>query len=114
MFKLSASLNAWGSSGFETALKAEIEGLDATLLPLQQGMSRGGYATGDQFRVMIIGVVDEANHLRVKTGIFYTALITGCSCADDPTPIDELPEYCVLGFDIDKRSAQATVYLLDE
>lgn len=36
------------------------------------------------------------------------------SCADDPTPVDELTEYCVLQFDIDRTTADASVTLLAE
>jgi len=52
--------------------------------------------------------------IRVKAGIFYTGVIAGCSCADDPTPIDEQNEYCVVQFDIDRTTADATVTLLAE
>jgi hypothetical protein len=50
----------------------------------------------------------------VKAGIFYTGVIAGCSCADDPTPVDELNEYCVVQFDIDRMTAETTVRLLAE
>jgi hypothetical protein len=40
-------------------------------------------------------------------------VIAGCSCADDPTPTNELDEFCELQLDIDKLTAVATVTLLD-
>ena len=46
---------------------------------------------------MLLSASEDAGLLRVKAGIFYTGIIAGCSCADDPTPIDELNEYCVCG-----------------
>jgi hypothetical protein len=63
---------------------------------------------------MIIGVSEAAGLIRVKAGIFYTGVIAGCSCADDPTPVDELNEYCVLQLGIDKKTAETTVTLLAE
>jgi len=50
----------------------------------------------------------------VKAGLLYAGIIAGCSCADDPTPIDEVTEYCVVRFDIDKATAETKVTLLSE
>jgi hypothetical protein len=112
MIKLTKTLNAWGEPAFKEILKAEIAQLDFSLLPLQQGLSQGSYAIGDNFSVMIIGVSEQPAFIRVKAGIFYTSIIAGCSCADDPTPIDELTEYCEVQFDINKMTAETTVTLL--
>jgi hypothetical protein len=112
MIHLTKALHAWGTAAFKQRLKEEIELLDAGLLPLQQGLSRGSYSNGKSLSVMIIGISDEPHLIRAKTGIFYTAIIAGCSCADDPTPVDELTEYCEVQFDIDKTTAEATVTLL--
>ncbi len=114
MIRLPQSLNAWGTPGFNDVLKREIEQLDAAALPLQQGLARSSHVTGRPFQAMIIGVHEEAGLIRVKAGIFYTGIIAGCSCADDPTPIDELNEYCVVQIDIDRTTADATVTLLEE
>ena len=114
MIRLPYSLNARGTPEFETALKKEIEQLDAGLLPLQQGLSASSYVTDRPFQVRIISVREEAGKIRVKAGIFYTGVIAGCSCADDPTPIDELNEYCVVVFGIDPMTAETTVTLIEE
>lgn len=112
MFKLHKALLAWDSPRFNAVLKSEIEGLAAMDLPLQQGMSHGSSVSGDKFSVMIINVADGAGFIRVKAGIFYSGVIAGCSCADDPTPVDEQPEYCEVEFEIDKATAGTTVRLL--
>jgi len=114
MFLFSKLQHALGDPGFEVTLKKEIEQFDATLLPLQQGLSAGGYALYNQFKVMIIGVSESDNHLRVKAGIFYHGVIAGCSCADDPSPTDVTTEYCEVMFEIDRASGGATVALLGE
>ena len=114
MIRLPYSLNARGTPEFETALKQEIEQLDAGLLPLQQGLSASSYVTDRPFQVRIISVREDAGKIRVKAGIFYTGIIAGCSCADDPTPIDELNEYCVVVFGIDPMTAETTVTLIEE
>lgn len=114
MVRLQHSLNAWGTPGFPDVAKQEIMQLDANLLPLQQGLSRSSHVTDRPFEALILGSHEENGHIRVKAGIFYSGIIAGCSCADDPTPVDELTEYCVLQFDIDRTTADASVTLLAE
>ena len=114
MIQLSKSLHAWKTQGFKDILKHELEQLEVQVLPLQQGLSQSSYATDSKFQVMIISVVEEPEFIRAKTGVFYTGLIPGCSCADDPTPVSEYSEYCELQFDISKKTAEAMVTLLLE
>ena len=114
MCNLPKSLRAWGTPAFKEVLKREIEQLDAGQLPLQQGLSSSSYVTDRPFQAMIISVSEEAGLIRAKAGIFYTGIIAGCSCADDPTPIDEQTEYCVLRLDIDRTTAETRVTLLAE
>lgn len=114
MFQLPKSLHAFGDPGFEKTLKTEIEQLDAKLLPLQQGLSAGGYALYDAFNVMIIGVSEHSKHLHVKAGVFYHGVISGCSCADDPSPTDVTTEYCEVLFEVDRVTGEATVTLASD
>jgi len=114
MIQLTQSLNAWGSPAFDSILKQEIAQLGAGRLPLQQGLTTSSIALDDKLEVMIISVAEEAGFLRVKAGIFYSGIIAGCSCADDPTPIDENSEYCTVRLDIDMVTAETAVTLLAE
>lgn len=114
MSQLPKSLHAWKTAEFSAVLKQEIEQLDACKLPLQQGLSSSSYVTDRPFQAMVISVSEDAGLIRAKAGIFYTGVIAGCSCADDPTPVDEQTEYCVLQFDIDRTTAETTVTLLAE
>ena len=114
MIRLTKTLNAWGTPDFKDILKKEIEQMDAGQLPLQQGLSTGSYAIGDKLNAMIIGVSEGAGFIRVKAGIFYSGIIAGCSCADDPTPVNEESEYCVVQLDINKLTAETTIALLAE
>jgi hypothetical protein len=114
MIRLSKSLNAWGTPDFESILKAEIEQMGAEQLPLQQGLSTSSYALDDKLEVRIIGVAEEAGFIRAKIGIFYAGITPGCSCADDPTPVEEQAEYCVVQLNINKTTSETTVALLAE
>ena len=114
MIRLPNTLNAWNTPRFETILKQEIEQLDAASLPLQQGLSVSSYVTDRPFQVRLVSASADADQIRIKAGIFYTGVIAGCNCADDPTPVDELNEYCVVLLCIDRSTAETTVALLAE
>ena len=114
MIYLPESAAAWGSDRFADVLKRELGTLDASRLPLQQGMTAGSQALDTQVSAMILHVEDDADHIHVRAGIFYTGIIAGCSCADDPTPIGEQAEYCVVNIDIDKATGAAKVILHEE
>lgn len=114
MIILSKTLHAWKTPEFNNILKREIEQLDARQLPLQQGLSMGSFASDDNISVMILNISDEADFIRAKTGIFYTGIIPGCNCADDPTPNNEYNEYCEVLFEINKVTAATEIRLLTE
>ncbi len=114
MTKLSAACQAWGTPAFERILKDAIEQMDVALLPLQQALLHSSYTDGANRSVRIIGVSEDAGLIRATIGIFYTGIIAGCHCADDPTPANEISEYCELQLAIDKITATATFTLLAE
>ncbi len=114
MIRLPNALNAWGTADFEAAFKQEIAALDAANLPLQQGLSISSHVTERPVQAMVLSAGEDAGRIRVKAGIFYTGIIAGCSCTDDPTPMSELNEYCVVQFDIDPETAETTATLLPE
>jgi len=113
MLRLEHSLQAWGSPEFETVLKRELA-QQASELPLQQGLATGNYVLDAPVTVVINSVVDTGGAIRVMAGVFYQGVIGGCSCADDPTPISEINEYCEVLLDIDKGSAETAATLVSE
>ena len=114
MIRFIDALNAWGTPDFNAILRQEIERLTDDQLPLQQGLSTGSHALDNRLRAMIISAADKGNTIRARAGIFYSGIIAGCSCADDPTPVNEENEYCEVQLDIDKATAGTTVVLLAE
>jgi hypothetical protein len=112
MIYFSKSVAAMGSPFFKETFKGEVESLDSQLLPLQQGLTLGSSVSDSKFSAMMISVSEEAEFIFAKAGIFYSSIIAGCNCADDPSPIDEQTEYCEVEFEINKETAEATVKLL--
>ncbi|GAB4118690.1 MAG: hypothetical protein Fur0026_08130 [Sideroxydans sp.] len=107
------ALAAWGSAEFEPVLKQEIARA-ADTLPLQQGLAVGNQVVPAPITVIIHHASAMESSIRVKAGIFYASIIGGCSCADDPTPVSENAEYCVVQLEIDRQTAAVAVKLLDE
>jgi len=112
--RLAQSLAAWGDPGFEAAFRQELAGLGAARLPLQQGLTGSSYATDTEPQVMIIRAIEADGVIRVRAGVFYTGIIAGCNCADDPTPVEELTEYCMLQVDIDRVTGAAAIALVED
>lgn len=106
------SLQAWGSAAFNDVLKKEINTVDPAFLPLQQGLSHSSYALADNLSATILSATEQHGQIEVKAGIFYSGIISGCSCADDPTPVDEVTEYCEVLICIDASSGEANITLL--
>ena len=114
MLKLEKTLHAFNTADFKTIAKEEITALDADLLPLQQALSQSSYVSSTPFSITILNASEQDSDIRIKAGVFYTGIIAGCNCSDDPSPVDELNEYCNLLFTINKSTAEATVSLLPD
>ena len=113
MIKLTKTIQSLDSDSYKKVAKEEIQNIEPDLLPLQQGLSFSSYVGKAPFTVVILKVTEETNTLNIKTGIFYTGIIAGCSCSDDPSPTDEQNEYCELQFSINKDTAETEIRLLN-
>lgn len=111
--KLTKALQSYNDPEFKNILKHEIQNISPDLLPLQQGLSLSSYVGKSAFSAVILNIIEEPDFIQIKTGIFYTGIIAGCSCSDDPPPTDEQNEYCELLFNINKDTAETTVTLLN-
>lgn len=114
MIKLIKTVSAWGGDSCLQVLKSEIRALAIEQLPLQRALVAGHHVNDEAFDVMIIHSSEDAQRINAKVGVFFQGIISGCSCADDPSPENTTTEYAVLRFIIDKESAEADVLLLTE
>ena len=92
--------------------KLEIQKMSVDQLPLQKGLSASNIALDDNIKAIILNSSDSENNIVVKAGLFYTGVVAGCNCSDDPSPVDVENEYCEVQLDINKTSGDATVTLL--
>jgi len=112
MLTLAKSLKAWQSDSFTETFKSEVSKLDHRYLPLQQGLSLSSYVSDDKPSAVINRTAEDDANIHIYAGIFYTGIIAGCSCSDDPTPQDTQNEYCELHFSINKHTAETTINLI--
>ena len=113
MIRLEQSLRAWGTPEFKGVFKQELAQVGNHVLPLQQALSVGSHVTDKPPTVMVISAVEMPTTIRIHAGIFFTSIIAGCSCADDPTPMSEYQENCELAVEIDRVSAGTELIRID-
>lgn len=114
MISLPKSIQAWHSDEFEAVFKRELEALGGDHLPLQQGLSHSSYAQDHNLKIVILNLTDEGNLAMIKVGAFYSGIVAGCSCSDDPSPTDEVNEYCEMQVTLNLNNGEASITLLTE
>jgi len=95
------------ASEFATILSRELEGLGRSLLPLQACLTHGSYVSDEPIKVSVLGLKMDKQMIYATIGIHYSSIIAGCSCADDPTPVDTLPEYCEIHLRMNEGETEA-------
>lgn len=113
MIQLEQTRRAWETGAREAVLKAELEGMDAAALPLQQALARGSQVAPEPFRVLVMETGVEEDWLRARVGIFFTGIVGGCQCDDEPGPPETLPEFAELEIWLDRQTAAAHWRLRD-
>lgn len=111
---LPRALEAWNTPAFAVTLQDELAALGPGALPLQQGLATSSRIGDSPIQAMLLGADAHAGHIAARVGIFFSGIVAGCSCADDPTPVSPQPEYCVLLLSIDQGTAATTATLADD
>lgn len=83
-------------------------------MPLQQALRVGNQVLEDPRSVMILSVVEERDLIHARAGVMYHGIVAGCSCADDPTPVEAVNEYCEILVTIDKKTGTADIGLIGD
>lgn len=105
MITLSNALRAWNSPEFAPSLKADLEALKATDLPLDAAATPGCHVEDCPISVSVSASTEDARSIQVRVGVFFTEIVASCGCGDDPF---EQSAYCELDIVIDKATAAAT------
>jgi hypothetical protein len=78
------------------------------LLPLTELMQYGSYPGSTEPAVSLLSSSSSKKEIRLRVAVFFTSIIAGCNCSDDPGRSDEIQEYgeCELIFDHSYRLLQ--------
>ena len=109
---LPASVRAWGTADFPATLKRELAACAAEL-PLQQALTGTSAVSDEAITAVLLGTHADAAQIHAKVGIFFGGILVGCSCADDPTPVEAQTEYCELQLGIDRANGATTIRLIE-
>jgi hypothetical protein len=110
--RLPESVHAWGTPDFVATLKRELAD-HADELPLQQALTGTSAVANEAVTVVLLDTRVDDTQIHAKVGIFFAGILAGCSCADDPAPVEPQTEYCELRLAIDRRTAETAVRLSD-
>lgn len=89
MIYLPNSLAAWPGEGFSAALKAEL----STFPPPVLSLSRIRPVGANPITVTVLHIDTDTQVITARLGIFYTEILAGCSCGDEPQPEDCYGEF---------------------
>lgn len=103
------ALHEWGSDRFSEALKREILGMTSGSLPLHLAVAQGGIVDDSKLDATVLSIADSDCTIQARVGIFFTEIVGGCSCGDDPTHTNA---YCEILVSIDKETATAKLAVI--
>jgi hypothetical protein len=106
MPRLTDALSAWETDRFPEALKRELLALGPGALPLHLGTSQGGIVDDSALEATVLDFAAEGSRIAVRVGVFFTEIVGGCSCGDEPMPAHA---YCELRIRIDKATGEARI-----
>lgn len=111
---LAAWQNQAASDVIKQTLTQELNQLDKTQLPLQQGLTQGNWVVEQPIQLLILDLQTNAEFLSIKTLIFYSSLNAGSCCENDPTPLCELSETITMLLQISRHNAATQIRLLPD
>lgn len=100
-----------GASDFDERVVKMIHRLGPETLRLQDASRYGSYALQDELSLSLLSWTENAEEVRLRVSLFFTSVIAGCSCADDPTPLDKVNEHAVLTVTLNKQRHDLEVEL---
>jgi hypothetical protein len=103
---LPSSLGAWATDAFDRELKEELAALGADALPLDTCHTQGGLDADDRLTPSVLRKTDDESRVHVRVGVFFTEIMGGCSCSDEPFAADG---DCEIEIRIDKETAEARI-----
>ena len=109
MVKLPESLQQWQSASFDKTLKKELEALPAGTLPLADALTRCGSVDDSNISAIVISSSGLDGRIQSRVSIFFTEIVAGCVCGEDPVPENA---HCEMLVSIDTGTGEADFQLI--
>lgn len=113
LMSFSAVVDAWPAPEAKVGLKQCIENLGEDALPLQQGLQFSSVPSNEPVTAVVLVLKEHEDSLLAKVSVFYSGLIAGCACDDDPAPQETIAEHCELSIRINKETGETEISLLE-
>lgn len=110
MVRLDAALDAWRTPRFAQILRDAIIALPKGSLPLEQGVSQGGFVDDSDLAISVFGGGEQPDAIHINIGAHFTEIVASCGCGDEPMSVNA---YCEMRVFIDKVSAAASFTVSD-
>lgn len=98
------------TQAFARCLISALRSLPPGTLPLQACCDQGGVANDREISVSVLDMQHGRERILVRVGVFFTEVIGGCNCHDDPL---EANRYCVLEVTIARPHGDAEFAALE-
>ena len=111
MAKLDIAMQHWNTDEFPEALVRELQALHPDVLLLHKAGNWGGPRDSDDFNITVLNITNDEQQVHARIGVFFTEIIAGCSCGDEPAPING---YCELLLRINKSTAETQIEIVQQ
>lgn len=105
-FKLVASVGAFGTPAFAEVLRRELLALPGGVLPIEG--EQGGLIDPASIALTLLSSQADAERIEVAVGVFFTEIVGGCSCGDEPFNVNT---YIELSLRIERTDGAAAIRL---
>ncbi len=103
------ALEYWGSDKFPHYFKQTVKSLELGVLPLKDCCNHSAVIDQTTIEPIILSSFETQNTIKVKTGVFFCEVLSGCACSDDPSQAKILENsYCELMISLDKNTKEAS------
>jgi hypothetical protein len=105
-FKLVESVGAFGTPAFAEVLRRELLALTDGVLPIAG--EQGGLIDPASLGLTLLTSRADAERIEIVVGVFFTEIVGGCSCGDEPLAVNG---YVELSLRIERVDGAAVILL---
>ena len=104
-------LTSRSDSELRNCLSNMLDAMPPGALPLQSCCVQGGIADETERSISLLGHKRMEWGVRIRAGVFFTEIVGGCNCHDDPVRHNV---YCVLEIDLHDMDGIVDVAIIND